>query len=89
MYRASNGSAQLPVCVCVCVCVGACVCLCVCRVCVCVCVWVSSIHMYKNDVGPMYSRRKKKIFFLFHKLNEHIPPPLPTSFLYISDILLT
>jgi hypothetical protein len=46
----------------------------------------SSIYMYKNDVGVMYSHSKKQIFFLLHKLHDHIHPPLPTSFLYIYDI---
>jgi hypothetical protein len=44
---------------------------------------VSSIYMYKNDVGVMcsqYCSHSKKIFlfFLLHKL--HVLPPLPTSF---------
>ena len=49
----------------------------------------SSIYMYKNDVVVMHSHSKKTIlFFLFHKLHDHILPPLPTSFLYTYDILL-
>ena len=37
----------------------------------------SSIYMYKNDVSVMYSHSKKIfLFFLLHKLHEHILSPL-------------
>ncbi len=44
-----------------------------------------SVVFICTNVGVMYSHSKTNIFiFLLHKLHEHILPPLPTSFLYIS-----
>jgi len=35
--------------------------------------YMSSIYVYKNDVGVMYSHSQKMfLFFLFHNLHEHI-----------------
>jgi hypothetical protein len=36
---------------------------------------ISSIYMYKNDVGVMYSHNNLFLFFLLHKLHDHIHSP--------------
>jgi hypothetical protein len=39
------------------------------------------------SVRCVHIAKKTFLFFLLHKLHDHIYPPLPTSFLYIYDIL--